>query len=225
MRDCVQMLKKMVLAACTLALSGAVLAQQAPAAKPAASLDYPTRLKEVQANPKLSEDAMKTGKKVAAFCANCHGEGGNSTNPDIPNLAGQNPGYLLDQVRQFAEGKRKNEFMEGMIRALKPEETIGMVVYFAAQPVTPHKAGVSPALVLRGKDLFHKNCFRCHGENGLGSEKFARIAGQQQGYLSKTIKRYRAGSVQRSDPLMAAATSLLSDADIDALVAYVSTME
>lgn len=192
--------------------------------KPKVEVDYVAKLKETQANPKLMEDALKTGRKVAAFCANCHGEGGNSTNPDIPNLAGQNPGYLLDQVRQFAEGKRKNEFMEGMIRALKPDETIGMVVFFGAKPVVPQKSGASAAQVAKGKDLFSKNCFRCHGENGLGSERFARIAGQQPGYLSKTIKRYRAGSVQRSDPLMAAATSVLTDADIDALVAYVSTM-
>ena len=159
--------------------------------------DYPARLKDVQSSPKALEEAMKTGRRVAGFCAHCHGEGGNSANPDIPNLAGQNPGYLLEQVRQFAEGKRKNEFMEGMIRALKPEETIGMVVFFSAQAVLPHRAGTSPAQIARGRELFSKNCFRCHGENGLGSEKFARIAGQQPGYLSKTLKRYRAGSAQR----------------------------
>lgn len=211
-----------LLSGCVGAFTGAAYAQ---GAKPRGDVDYGARLKEMQANPKLLEDAMKTGRKVAGFCANCHGDGGNSTNPDIPNLAGQNPGYLLDQVRQFAEGKRKNEFMEGMIRALKPDETIGMVVFFSAQPVLPHKAGVNAALVAKGKELFSKNCFRCHGENGLGSEKFARIAAQQTGYLNKTIRRYRAGSLQRSDPLMAAATSLLSDADIDALVAYISTMD
>ncbi|MDT8990498.1 c-type cytochrome [Curvibacter sp. APW13] len=193
--------------------------------KARAEVDYAARLKEVQANPKQLEEAMKTGRRVAGFCANCHGEGGNSTNPDIPNLAGQNPGYLLDQVRQFAEGRRKNEFMEGMIRALKPEETIGMVVFFGSQAVLPHRSGANPAQVAKGRELFSKNCFRCHGENGLGSERFARIAGQQSGYLAKTIKRYRAGSVQRSDPLMAAATSLLSDADVEALAAYVSGME
>lgn len=193
--------------------------------KPRAEVDYAAKLKEAQATPKALEDAMKVGRRVAGFCANCHGEGGNSTNPDIPNLAGQNPGYLLDQVRQFAEGRRKNEFMEGMIRALNPEETIGMVVYFGAQTVLPHRAGTNPAQVAKGRDLFSKNCFRCHGENGRGNEKFARIAGQQAGYLTKTIKRYRAGSVQRSDPLMAAATSLLSDADVDALAAYISGME
>lgn len=193
--------------------------------KPRAEVDYAAKLKDVQANPKALEEAMKTGRSVAGFCAHCHGDGGNSSNPDIPNLAGQNPGYLLDQVRQFAEGRRKNEFMEGMIRALKPDETIGMVVYFGAQMVLPRKSSASASQLLKGKDLFNKNCFRCHGENGRGSEKFARIAGQQPGYLGKTLQRYRVGSVQRSDPLMAAATSLLNDADVVALVAYVSSME
>lgn len=191
-----------------------------------AEVDYAARLKEAQASPKALEDAMKTGRRVAGFCANCHGDGGNSSNPDIPNLAGQNPGYLLDQVRQFADGRRKNEFMEGMIRALKPEETIGMVVFFGAQTVLPHRTGTPAAQIARGRELFSKNCFRCHGENGLGSEHFARIAGQQSGYLAKTIKRYREGtSLKRSDPLMASATSQLSDADVNALVAYLSSME
>ena len=211
-----------LLATCAGLLAGAAVAQTP---KPAIPVDYAARLKEVQANPKWLEEATKTGRKVAGFCANCHGEGGNSTNPEIPNLAGQNPGYLLEQVRQFAEGKRKNEFMEGMIRALKPDETIGMGVYFGQQPVLPVPSGASAAQILKGKDLFSKNCFRCHGENGRGSAQFARIAGQQSAYLSKSLKRYRAGSAQRNDPLMAAATRLLSDTDIDALVAYVSSME
>jgi cytochrome c553 len=100
-----------------------------------------------------------------------------------------------------------------------------MVVFFGAQMVLPQRTAANAAQVQKGRDIFNKNCFRCHGENGRGSEKFARIAGQQRGYLTKTLQRYRSASTQRSDPLMAAATSLLSDADVAALVAYVSSME
>ena len=53
-----------------------------------------------------SHDLQEPLRKVAAFCANCHGEGGNSVKPDVPNLAGQNTAYLLDQVRQFSDGRR-----------------------------------------------------------------------------------------------------------------------
>jgi cytochrome c553 len=40
-----------------------------------------------------------------------------------------------------------------------------------------------------------------------------------------TLKRYRDGSSVRKDPLMAANTKTMTDADIDAVVAYVSSMK
>jgi cytochrome c553 len=198
---------------------------QSGRAQATANVDLAARLKEVEANPKLTEELFKTGQKVASFCANCHGDGGNSANPEIPNLAGQNPAYLLEQLRQFAEGKRRNEFMEGMIKALKSDEKIGMVLFFSRQSVTKHKSPASAVLVAKGKDYFNKICWRCHAEDGHGNDKFARVAGQQAAYLSTTLKRYRTGVGVRTDPLMAASTKLMSDADIEAVVAYVSSMD
>lgn len=197
---------------------------QASKSSGAADVDLGARLLAAQNDPKLGESLFKTGRKVAAFCANCHGEGGNSPKPDTPNLAGQNPVYLLEQLRQFSDGRRRNEFMEGMIKAMAADEKVGMVLFYAAQPVT-HKPASKPALVARGKDFFNKTCFRCHGEDGRGGDKFARIAGQQSEYLSVTLKRYRAGLGVRSDPLMAANTKLMTDADIEAVVAYINAMQ
>jgi len=199
-------------------------AAQSVRARATADVDLPARLKEVEGNPKLLEELLKTGEKVAAVCANCHGEGGNSSKPDVPNLSGQNPAYLLEQLRQFAEGQRRNAFMEGMIKALKSDEKIGVVLFYTRQTVTGHKSSASAAWQARGKDYFNKICWRCHAEDGHGSDKFARIAGQQPVYLEATLKRYRTGVGARTDPLMAASTKLMSDADIDAVVAYVSSM-
>jgi len=190
----------------------------------AAEVDLHARLKEAETNPRMLEAANKTGSKVASFCANCHGEGGNSTNPDTPNLAGQNTSYLLEQLRQFAEGKRRNIFMEGMIRALSPEEKVGVVLHYSHQEVA-YKPPANAALAAKGQEYYNKICFRCHGDQGRGNEKIARIAGQQPGYLAITLKRYRDGSAVRSDPLMAANTKTMSDADIAAVVAYVSSMK
>ena len=60
----------------------AVLAWQPAAAQTAkaratAKVDLEARFKEAQADPKLADDLYKVGRKVAAVCANCHGEGGN----------------------------------------------------------------------------------------------------------------------------------------------------
>lgn len=76
----------------------------------------------------------------------------------------------------------------------------------------------------KGKDIFSKNCFRCHGDNGLGDETSARIAGQQSDYLKLTLQRYKSGNGIRVDPPMAANTRLLSDGDLNAVVAYISAL-
>ncbi len=220
-------MKKRFPAAVLTALLSVLLASSAlgqPGKAPAVEVDLQARLKEVESTPRLLEAAHKTGVKVASFCANCHGEGGNSANPDTPNLAGQNTSYLLEQTRQFAEGKRKNLFMEGMIRALSTEEKIGVVLHYAQQEVA-YKPPTNAALAGKGQDYYNKICFRCHGDQGRGNDKIARIAGQQPGYLTLTLKRYRDGSALRSDPLMAANTKTMTDADIAAVVAYVSSMK
>lgn len=219
-------MKKRFSAAVLTALLSVVVASSAlgqPAKGPAVEIDLGARLKEAEASPRLLEAAHKTGSKVASFCANCHGEGGNSPNPDTPNLAGQNTSYLLEQLRQFADGRRRNIFMEGMIRALSAEEKVGVVLHYSQQDVT-FKPPTNAALASKGQDYYNKICFRCHGDQGRGNDKIARIAGQQPGYLATTLKRYRDGSGVRTDPLMAANTKSMSDADIAAVVAYVSSM-
>jgi cytochrome c553 len=180
-------------------------------------------LKDIQASPRQLGAALKTGAKVAGFCANCHGIAGNSAKPDIPNLAGQNTSYLLEQLHKFSDGRRRNLFMEGMIKALNVDEKLGVVLYYASQAVSAKPAG-NAALAHRGQEYYGRVCFRCHGEQGRGNEKIARIAGQQTGYLTLTLKRYRDGSAVRTDPLMAANTKTMTDADIGAVMAYVSSM-
>lgn len=188
------------------------------------SVDLSARLLEAQADPKLEQTLFTIGRKVAAVCANCHGEGGNSVKPDIPNLAGQNPAYLLEQVRQFADGRRRDMFMEGMIRAMNSDEKVGMVLFYTSQKVA-HTPTTNAALAAKGQEYFNKVCFRCHGTDGRGSAQFPRIAGQQTNYLSLTLKRYRAGGGARADSVMVSNAKSMSDADIEAVVAFVSSMQ
>lgn len=205
------------------ALAAVPAAAQPARARASAGVDLDARLREAQASPALEQGLLKTGRRVAAVCAHCHGEGGSSVKPEIPNLAGQNPAYLMEQLRQFADGRRRNEFMEGMIRAMDADEKVGMVLFYTRQPVAPRPAA-APELVAAGRAYYGKVCFRCHGADGRGSERIPRIAGQQTGYLRLTLLRYRAGSGVRVEPLMSASTRLMSDADIDAVAAYVASM-
>lgn len=197
---------------------------QSVSARSSAGVDLTARLKEVEHDAKLSEDILKIGRKVAAVCANCHGETGNSPKPDTPNLAGQNPAYLIEQLRKFADGRRRFEFMEGMIKSMNSDEKIGVVLFYSTQKVVTKPAS-DIALAAKGKEYFNKICFRCHGNDGRGNEKFARVAGQQPDYLRLTLQRYRAGSGVRTDPLMESSTKLMTDADIEAVVMYAGAMQ
>ncbi|MDD2714105.1 MAG: c-type cytochrome [Simplicispira sp.] len=188
-----------------------------------AAVDWNARLLQAQADPRLGQTLFTIGLKVAAVCANCHGEGGNSVKPGIPNLAGQNPAYLLEQMAQFADGRRRDMFMEGMIRAMNSDEKVGMVLFYSSQKVV-HTPASNAALAAKGQEYFNKSCFRCHGTDGHGSAKFPRIAGQQTNYLRMTLQRYRAGGGTRADSVMVSNAKGMSDADINAVAAFVSSM-
>ncbi|MCK5382355.1 MAG: cytochrome c [Gammaproteobacteria bacterium] len=66
-------------------------------------------------------------------------------------------------------------------------------------------------------------CIACHGADGIGTTNMnPNIAGQKEAYLAKSIKAYRDGV--RNDPMMGAMAKPLSDADIDNLAAYFSSL-
>jgi cytochrome c553 len=166
--------------------------------------------------------AAAAGKRAAAFCANCHGEDGNSRNSDVPNLAGQNQAYLALQMRKFTTGERKNKFKEGLLKLLPPTDLPLIAVYYADTPVVP--AVPRPAAdAARGRDVYAKACANCHGAEARGTETLPRLAGQQVDYLKESLQRYRSQSGERVYPQMSVAVGKLTDADVTAVIAYLAS--
>jgi cytochrome c553 len=180
------------------------------------------RLKALQSDPVALRAAIDAGKKVTFFCANCHGEDGVSKLPEVPNLAGQNPAYLLEQIRKFGAGERKDAFMQGLIKVLKDEERLQAAAYYASMAVPPAKADAAQAA--HGKELFGKLCVRCHGEQARGNETIPRLAGQKIPYLQTSITRYRDKTGVRNNQLMSIATASLKNEDITAIANYLTQM-
>lgn len=176
------------------------------------------RLKSVSADPVALKAAVDAGKKASFFCANCHGEDGISKSAEIPNLAGQNPAYLLEQIRKFGSGERKDAFMQGLIKVLKDEERLQIALYYAGNSVRPGSADATQAA--RGKVLFDKLCVRCHGEQARGNDIYPRLAGQKMPYLQTSITRYRDQTGVRNNQLMSIATATLKNEDIVAVANY-----
>lgn len=180
------------------------------------------KLKAVQADPAAMKAAVEAGRKASFFCANCHGEEGISKTPEVPNLAGQNAAYLLEQIRKFGAGERKDAFMQGLIKVLKDDERLQIAAFYASTKVPPSRADA--ALAQRGKVLYDKLCQRCHGEQARGGELFPRLAGQKVPYLQTSITRYRDGTGIRNNQLMSIATSTLKNDDIVAVANYLTQL-
>lgn len=205
-------MRALILAAALMMAGNGVLAQPAVQEK----------LKAIQADPVALRAAVDAGKKVTFFCANCHGEDGISKLPEVPNLAGQNPAYLLEQIRKFGAGERKDAFMQGLIKVLKDDERLQAASYFASMSVPPSRSDAVQAA--RGKELFGKLCVRCHGEQARGNEEIPRLAGQKLPYLQSTITRYRDKTGIRNSQLMAIATSNLKNEDVVAIANYLTQL-
>lgn len=70
----------------------------------------------------------------AATCASCHGARGVSTSPEFPSLAGQHPDYLLEELKQYKSGERRNPIMNAMASSLTLEQMKQLADYFGSQP-------------------------------------------------------------------------------------------
>ena len=68
------------------------------------------------------------------------------------------------------------------------------------------------------------SCSGCHGVKGISSNPlWPNLAGQKDAYLVKQLKAFRDGT--RDDPMMTPMAKPLSDADIDNLAAYYSSLK
>ncbi|MEW5771727.1 MAG: c-type cytochrome [Pseudomonadota bacterium] len=186
--------------------------------------DAEARLAQVMNDAKARAAAAQAGKRAAFFCENCHGATGNSPLEHVPNLAGQNPVYLLNQIDKFGDGRRKDEFMSGLVKVLKPEDRFNIAVFYATQAVqaTPSR---DARLAQAGLAQYQRACQGCHGAAALGTREVARLAGQRRGYLETALRDYRAAKGTRRDPRMTSVARQLGDEQIRALAAYLSGMK
>lgn len=216
---------------------GAGLLAAGLAALPAQAQDEQERLQllamvnEVIKDDSRHEVAVDLGRERTLLCAQCHGEDGNSRTPDVPNLASQNPTYLLEQVEKFADGRRKNFVMQSLARSFTMEDKVNLAVYFASMPVKAVAA--DPLLAREGARIYDTVCQMCHGDDGRGETGYARLAGQQPLYVANTLKRFRANAVavlgdkdvKRHNVRMEQVSQNLSDRDIEALAAYIALLK
>ena len=175
---------------------------------------------------------VAAGKGKAAVCAACHGSDGNSLVPIYPSLAGQSANYIAKQLADFKSGNRKDPVMAGMVAALTEEDMNDLAAYFAVQrgkPGTGETSEVGHKLYL-GVDAAKgvTACVACHGVSGKGMKQagFPSVTGQSKDYLKKQLASFRnASRGNDNNGIMRNIAIKLSDADIEAVAQYISSMK
>jgi len=164
----------------------------------------------IQRDPAASGRVADAGKRRTILCTSCHGQQGISTRPEIPNLAGQNAVYLLDQFQRFGDGRRYNSVMSGLAGSFSDEDKILLSIYYSELPAGTSGGG-SPEQIARGQALFAEHCQKCHGADGRGQQGYARLAGQKPQYVVNMLQQFREGGKNRSNPWMTAAAIRLDE--------------
>jgi len=78
-----------------------------------------------------------TGKVLAKNCASCHGATGIAGNPAWPSLAGQKASYLVNVLKAFRGGLRKDPMMAAVVRGLSDADIGNLAAYYAEQSCRP----------------------------------------------------------------------------------------
>ena len=151
-----------------------------------------------------------------APCYACHGDQGQSFNPDTPSLGAQPSPYLLIQLYLFREKLRNVELMNAAMKGFTDDDLRTFADALAKLPPPPATAGpIDPARLERGKALVHQHrCNVCHSPDLAGRDNVPRIAGQREDFLVKTMREYKGNIRPGYDASMGDVMQPISDADI-----------
>ncbi|NMG75356.1 c-type cytochrome [Aromatoleum diolicum] len=181
-------------------------------------------LKKAAADPATRAALIREGDSAAFFCKNCHGEKGIARFPEVPNLAAQNPAYIVSQIDAFLTGKRRNEFMQGLMKVLGDREKAAIAMFYGNAVPAASVATRGPAAA-GGAEHYKRLCVSCHQNDAHGSESFARLAGQQVDYLRLSLKRYLTRTGERTNSEMSAAVTQLGEQNIESVVQYLASLK
>jgi cytochrome c553 len=192
------------------------------------------------ANPQRSRDlgnpAIAGPVLAQQACSLCHGVRGVSTSPNFPNLAAQQPAYIVSQLEGFRGHSRQDpegfEYMWGVARQLTDDQIAGLAAYYAALPPARQPAEGSATQVGEGLKLFAQGapdrgipaCSSCHGDKGQGLATFPRLAGQHADYLEKQLLVFQRTTQRPAGAVMQVIAHQLTPADVVNAAAYLQSL-
>ncbi|GGR78775.1 c-type cytochrome [Deinococcus sedimenti] len=182
------------------------------------------------------------GESLSGSCGSCHGPTGRA-----PVLKGEPAAQIQNALVAFRSGTRRNGTMQGVASRLSDQDIVDIAAFFAGTaaapaapatpPATPPTTAPSATATPDGKALYLEGnpardllaCAVCHGEDGSGADAVGipAIAGRSAASVLATLKEYHSmPPVGIAYPdAMRIAVKPLSDADMQAVSAFVATLK
>jgi cytochrome c553 len=159
-----------------------------------------------------------------ASCLACHGETGQSANPEVPSLGAQTSPYLLIQLFLFREKLRRFDIMNDAVIGLSNDDLRTFADTLSKlPPPLPVAEPSDPTRIERGGSLVRQyRCNVCHNGDLAGRENVPRIAGQREDFLVKTMREYKGNIRAGYDASLAEVLQPASDAEILDLAYFVA---
>jgi cytochrome c553 len=155
------------------------------------------------------------GEPLAAVCSGCHGSHGVSSDATTPNLAGQDPMYLLQATKAYRT-TRKRENMRAYVASLSDRDVENIAAFFTVQKSRPAEKGQTII-----QDLTEK-CNRCHGPDVQNPAlAVPKLNGQDKDYLVMALRAYR--DDRRESSTMHRMSLPYSDSIIESVAALYSS--
>lgn len=163
-----------------------------------------------------SAGLAQTFHERVAACLACHGEGGQSSLPEVPSLGAQPAPYVLIQLYLFRGRQRRVEVMNEASKDLSDDDLRSFSDYIAKLPApAPQGEADDAARINRGQDLVRRyHCDFCHNPDLAGRDNVPRLAGQREDYLIKALREYKSNTRPGYDASMADVVAPITEQDI-----------
>jgi cytochrome c553 len=184
---------------------------------------------------------------IMELCAGCHGEyGQGGGGGEYPRLAGLSAKYLTKQMRNFKSGSRESIAMAPYAneREMPEKDLLDISNHLAEIDLPSRMPDIDPDMdsydklliaskvfnvarvpgdVEAGKEIYEGKCLKCHGTTVAGKGTRPGLVGQYSEYIRLQIELFRSG--QRVNKPMDKSIQALSPADVENLLAYLSTAD
>ena len=167
----------------------------------------------------------------AAFepCQGCHRKDGSGrVSGAYPRLSGQHASVLMKQITDIRAGRRSNLKMEPFIddHVLTPFEIADIAVYLQSLPISTENGKGTGSTLVKGKQLYDKDCADCHGAKGEGyaAKYYPMVAAQHYRYLLREAQLLRDGDRRNADPNMVKVIKPYNAGDLEAVADYMASL-